>query len=381
MPVRTGTADLPLHSGRVPAWMLRVMRRLAGAIISYMVEARGPDAVLSMLADPAWFQAFNNVIGMDWDSSGSTTVVLGVLKSISWGTDLGFLVLGGKGGSMRLVPSEAVSAEEKLGVPAERIEEFSRASARIDSALLQDGYDLYIHGVVVSSTGRIVVVQQGMNSGARMARRYHLASASLAGDPHSGIAGTRGPVVLDASTPRARRARKAYLDIVGEGPRRFERLLREANREALRGAGLDRWFSPGEAPRESRPYYAPVRPSKHLIRAIERLASYPLAGEDDLLRAPGLGPKTVRALALIADIIYGVPTPSDDPVTHPLDPYLYAYAIGGKDGVPYKFDARTAVEAYRFLEEALESSRLDNSLRDKALRRLRQRLRTLIGDG
>ncbi len=378
MPVRTGTADLPLHGGRVPAWMLRIMKKLAGAIVTYMVEARGPDAVLSMLADPAWFQAFNNVIGMDWDSSGSTTVVLGVLKSVSWSGDLGFLVLGGKGGRMRLVPSEAAPAEERLGVPAGRIEEFSRAAARIDSALLQDGYDLYIHGVVVSSTGRIVVVQQGMNPSAGMARRYHLASASLAGDPHSGIAGKTGQVVLDASTPRARQARKAYLDVVGEGPRRFERLLREANRRALRGVGLEKWLSPGVQPRERRPYYAPVRPSKHLIRAIERLASYPLSGEDDLLRAPGLGPKTVRALALIADIIYGVPTPTEDPVTHPLDPYLYAYAIGGKDGVPYKFDARTALEAYRFLEEALESSRLEASLRDKALRRLRRRLRNLI---
>ncbi|MEB3846559.1 MAG: DUF763 domain-containing protein, partial [Desulfurococcales archaeon] len=170
------TADLPLHTGHVPQWMLRIMEKLARAIVEYMVEVRGPSSVIAMLSDPLWFQAFNNVIGMDWDSSGSTTVVGGVLKTITWrNPHLGLLVLGGKGARMRDVPREAERAADLLGLDPERLKAASKLAARVDSSLLQDGYDLYIHLMAISEDGEYVVVQQGMNTSIGMARRYHVA--------------------------------------------------------------------------------------------------------------------------------------------------------------------------------------------------------------
>ncbi len=379
MPVHTGVADLPLHDGKVPPWIMKTMRKLSTAIVRVIVEERGPEAILTILSDPLWFQAFNNVIGMDWDSSGSTTVVLAVLKEISWKEDLGFLILGGKGKRMRDVPNEAEYAERKLGVPADLITRSSKAAARLDSSFLQDGYDLYIHGIAVSSSGRWVVVQQGMNVHRGIARRYHVVNDDFS-SPHSAIAGLPGNIILDATAESSAAARKVYLDIIGEGPKRFERLLREASSSVATG-GLSRYFdipaSNSSKRHAAKAYYKPVMPTKRLLAVVEELSNMGLAGDRDLLLAPGVGPRLVRALALIADIIYGVPTSTTDPVTHPLDPFLYAYAVGGKDGIPYPFDMRTALEAYRFLEQALDSARLDSSLKLKVMRRLHKKLRSL----
>lgn len=383
----SGSADLPLHSGHVPAWMLAVMKRLAHAIVKYMVDARGPEAVLGMLADPLWFQAFNNVIGMDWDSSGSTTIVLAVLKDVSWKEDLGFLVLGGKGRHMLEVPREAVDAAIRLDLDPEAVRVFSKVAARIDSVFLQDGYQLYIHGVAVSRGGRAVVVQQGMNAGSGYARRYHVVEDSL-DNPHSGVAGIPGNSILNSLGEDNRRARTVYTEIAVEGPRRFERLLREANRRVEQcmhagRPGLYKFFNVQDIRLDSdcevRPYYEPVPPSRSLLENVSRLGSALSVGVP-LRVAPGLGPKTLRALALIADIIYGVPTRYDSPVTHPLNPYVYAHAVGGKDGVPYPFDPGTAREAVEFLLEALDKSRLDAMERRRALERLRRRMRLLFGD-
>jgi hypothetical protein len=301
-----GVADLPLHGGRVPAWMLRYMERMAAAIAKAVVEIHGPDGLLRGIADPVWFQAFNNVIGMDWDSSGSTTVVTAVLKRVSWSGDLGFLVLGGKGGRMRLVPEEAGEAERRLGVPSERVEAFSRAAARLDSALLQDGYELYHHAVFVSESGLMVVVQQGMNPERGMARRYHLDKASVE-EPHSGVAGVAGAAVLNATARESREARRLYVDLVNEGYRRLKRLVAEANR-IVEGRPTLLDFAGGRQrakPPAQRPaYYTPVRLDPRTEKALIELERRGgLAGEEDLLRAPGITPKVVRALALVADVI------------------------------------------------------------------------------
>ena len=384
-----GVADLPLHGGRVPRWMLRVMTELAGAIVEYMVEVRGPGSVVSMLSDPYWFQAFNNVIGMDWDSSGSTTVVTGILKTITWRKPwLGLLVLGGKGGRSRLVPEEAPRAGEILGIDPGVIVRASRLAARADSAFLQDGYELYHHAVIASSTGDMAVVQQGMNEELGMARRYHVTRWELF-EPHSAVAGRRASAVLNATASESRRAVKAYIDILGEGPRRVSRLLAQATSTLQARPTLLDYLAqrprPGReetaAPRGGAgiPVYRPVRPTRSLIMRLEALARDPPATPEELALAPGLGPRAVRALALIADVIYGVPTSTRDPATHPLDPYAYAYAIGGKDGVPYPFDARTARKAIEILREALEAARIGDKTRERALARLR-RLARAVGE-
>ncbi len=379
-----GVADLPLHGGHVPPWMLRIMKKLGDSIIRYIIDERGVDAVIAMLSDPVWFQAFNNVIGMDWDSSGSTTVVLGILKTITWNDpSLGFLVLGGKGSRMRLVPEEAERAEKILGVDPYKITRFSKLTARIDSAFLQDGYDLYQHAVIVAKNGKILVVQQGMNTATKYARRYHIDRPSLI-EPHSGVSGVPSKdLTLNATVEESKEALKTYVEVINSEGKHLTKRLEEALSRIKRKATLIDFLEDQrrDAVNISPPrYYRPMRISPQLKRSLERLGKVSLVNPEDLGLAPGVGPAVVRALALIADIVYGVPTSTRDSVTHPPDPFIYAYAIGGKDGIPYRFDPRTAIFAYRYLVTAVEESKIDRELKRKTLRRLRARLLRYLGN-
>lgn len=377
-----GVADLPLHHGRVPEWMWRIMRRLGSAIVEYMVEVRGPSSIVALARDPLWLQAFSNVIGMDWDSSGSTTVALRVLKEAAlekpW---LGFAVLGGKGGEMLMVPEEAVETGERLDVDPDWLVRVSKLAARADSAFLQDGYTLYIHALIVSEDGDAAVVQQGMRLEDRMARRYHVSRWELE-EPHYAVAGVPGRVELNATAREARRLREVMVDLAREDPRRIIRQLQEANRRLEGRPTLLDYIAPSGEGRGGRPrYYRPVRPSKQLLRSLEAVHEWSPTTPEELALAPRLGPATVRALALIADVIYGVPASTRDPVTQPLDPYAYAYAVGGKDGVPYPFNPRIALEAIRILEEAVEHARLGDKAKQRSLERLRRLARRLAVQG
>ncbi len=371
-----GAADLPLHGGRVPPWMLKLMEGMAEKIVEAVIEIHGVEGLLRGLSDPVWFQAFNNVIGMDWDSSGSTTVVTGILKSISWRKDLGFLVLGGKGGRMRMVPDEAREAEKRLGIDGSIVVKASRLAARAASTLLQDGYTLYHHSVIASPKG-ILVVEQGMNPEEGMARRYHI-DRVIVEEPFSGVSGTPQREVLNTVSSRSREARRLFLDLISEGSvSRILRLLGEANRIASGMPAITDYLS--QEPVRVRPtrgsFYRPVRPSRQLVRSIEALINYSPSSELELALAPGLGPAIVRALALISDLVYSVPVDDRDPVTHPLDPFLYAYAVGGKDGVPYRFNPETARRVIEVLEDVVNSARLGERERLRALARLRSLVR------
>ncbi len=353
------------------------MERLAAAVVEALVELRGPRALVAGLSDPFWFQAFNNLIGMDWDSSGSTTVLTGILKTVTWRRpELGVLVLGGKGPRMRLVPDEARRAGDILGVNPGLVERLSRAAARLDSALLQDGYTLYHHAVVVEEGGEAVVVQQGMNPERGLARRYHLDRASVE-EPHTGVAGRPG-LALNLTDTRSRGARRVMVDLLQEPPSRLYRLASEAYRLASGARSLEDYLG-GPRPRGSGApvwarLYRPVRPGPQLRRALEAVASDPPESEEGLLYKPGVGPAVVRALALVAELLYSAPASTRDPVTHPIEPYMYAYAVGGKDGVPYPFDARTAERAAALLEEAVEAARLGEREKLMAIMRLRRLL-------
>ncbi|MGC9210261.1 MAG: DUF763 domain-containing protein [Acidilobus sp.] len=373
----TGAAELPLHDGHVPPSLLRIMRQLSSSIVKVIIDERGPDQFVRALSDPLWFQAFNNVIGMDWDSSGSTTVVLSVLKEISWSEDMGFLVLGGKGRRMLQLKDETKEAERRLGIDSERLFRFSKVSARAASTFLQDGYDTYVHALIASEGGELVVIQQGMNLAARMARRYHIDKESIE-EPFSGVAGVKGNVTLNATARESREARKAYLDIIAEGKERFLRLLAEAN-AAVGAPSLLRYIEGGVKVSPPRAYYRPLMPSRQFLRMVEQLFTSQPSTEEELVVAPGLGPKVVRALALIADVIYSVPTSVRDPVTISLDPFAYAYAVGGKDGVPYPYDRETAMKVIEYLRQALEEARVGNAVKLAAMARLRA-MATRLGE-
>jgi len=372
-----GIAELPLHDGRVPPWLMRYMKRLGRAIAEIIIDEYGPRELVARLADPLWFQAFSNVIGMDWDSSGSTTVVVYVLKSfanVETFRDLGIAVLGGKGSDARRVPQELQILGRYLD--AQRLELVSRLSAKIDSAGLQDGYELYIHSLIVSEDGSWTVVQQGMNVERLMARRYHLHGEELprtSSDPHTGIACNLRGVALNMVDDSSERCRKTVLDLVNDSPRALIEDLREVNRILK---GVRTLF--GEAPRvkvdELRKinprFYRPIIDTERVEKIVKKLCEYRPKSFEELLLFQGMGPEAIRALALVADLIYGAKPSFRDPVTHAMDPFVYAYAHGGKDGVPYPVRRDLLENTISFLENAVDRARIDSELRRQALRRL-----------
>ncbi len=376
-----GVADLPLHGGHVPRWMAEYMKRLARAIVAVIVEEYGPNSLVERLADPFWFQAFNNAIGMDWDSSGSTTVTLGILRQVlDSDPGLGVTVVGGKGVLARRVPEELAVKAERIGAPSAAAREAARASklaAKTDNVLLQDGYTLYHHAVILSSNGEWAIVQQGMNPEAGFARRYHWLSplpATPTLEPHHAIAAARREErVVDATSRESLEARRAVLDLARQDPRRTIREVMEAY-ALLKGVRpLTYWLGTG-AERRARlvaKYYRPQdKPPRHIGRVLEKLYELQPRSIEELVIVEGVGPGVFRSLALVSELIYGYPMSHRDPANTPLDPFRYAYVVGGKDGVPFAFDPRLAEEVVSFLEDAISRARMGEKEKLRALSRL-----------
>ncbi len=378
-----GIADLPLHDGHVPQWLARIMKRLAKAILEIMVVEFGPDKVVERFSNPLWFQAFNNVIGMDWDSSGSTTVTTGILKEVTWRyPELGVLVLGGKGDRARNVPYEVPRAVEILGLSdnvGKELVEASRLIAKIDSSMVQDGYSLYHHAVFVSENGYWAIVQQGMNVEVRMARRYHwLRGTTFFIDPHRAVSGHKHDHVLNLVSKGSIGTQKTILDLSRESPEKvigeYTRLLNMARGQR----SLTEYITPtrtgfvGFNGIGRIVYYRPLPLPMNLLRSLRRLyEAYP-SSLKELLLVRGVGPSTLRALALISDLIYNEPPSWRDPVNTPYDPFKYAYAIGGKDGIPYPVRRDEAEKVIVTLEDIIRSARLGDREKLYALKRLRR---------
>jgi hypothetical protein len=366
-----GVADLPLHTGRVPRWLIPIMRKLASAIIDVMVLELGPERTLERFANPFWFQAFNNVIGMDWDSSGSTTVTTGILKSVVKPAEHGFALLGGKGRASLRVPEELEALSGLFDIDAGKLSELSRLVAKVDTTLLQDGYTLYHHSLFVCESGRWAVVQQGMDVTRGFARRYHWLDREglmLTVEPHNAIAGVRG-LAVNALAKECEGLRKTVVDLLSEEP---TGIISQYKRLIHRG-GLDAWVSGGTIAAISKTqrlaYYRPVDVDK-VSRVLQRVReTHPRSLEEALLA--GLGPSSALALYLISDLIYSEPPSFEDPVTAPYDPFRYAYAIGGKDGIPYPIDPNVAKQVLRILGELIEKAKLESKEKDFALRKLR----------
>ncbi len=378
-----GIADLPLHDGHVPPWLIRIMERLAKAILEIMVDEFGPDKVIERLANPLWFQALNNVIGMDWDSSGSTTVTLGILKKITWGKpELGIVILGGKGANARKVPEEIPKALRLLRLSTDNgvnYENISRLVAKIDTALLQDGYTLYHHSLILSESGKWAIVQQGMNVDKRMARRYHWKyDTKFYEDPHEAIAGIKHERVLNLVSRDARKAQKTILDLARENPSSVVREYSQILSSALGQKTIVEYITGTQTglikidKNKKITYYSPLPTPEYLLRKLRTLREAYPKDLNELLLVKGVGSYVIRALALISDLIYNEPPSWNDPVTTPYDPFKYAYAIGGKDGVPYRVNRRQAEEVVITLENIISRAKIDGKERYMALKRLRR---------
>jgi hypothetical protein len=347
---RSGFADLPLHGGRVPPWLADRMTKLGVAITESIVQTYGPSEFFSRLSDPYWFQALGCVMGMDWHSSGITTSVLGALKRglTPRSHELGIFVCGGRGKESRKTPDELRRVAESTDLEGESLVRTSRLTAKIDNNAIADGFQLYLHAFIVSAKGEWVVVQQGMNTGTRLARRYHWHSASVrdfVSNPHTGIVGDHQGSIMNLVDAQAKPAQAAMLEIVREEP---GKILSEARKLDL--------------------------PAHHDVRAqnvdLKRLgAILAVAYERDfrdfasLLLLENLGPRTLQSLALIAEVVHGAPSRFSDPAR-------FSFALGGKDRHPFPVPLKTYDESISVLRRALDSAKLGDTDKLDGFRRL-----------
>ncbi|MBB4506791.1 DUF763 domain-containing protein [Rhizobium leguminosarum] len=370
MSQRAGSADLPLHGGRVPHWLGDRMTRLGTLITEAIIHHYGRDEFLRRLAHPFWFQSFGAVMGMDWHSSGITTSVLGALKRglKPRAGELGLHVCGGRGAHSRKTPQELVSIGERVGLDGEGLATTSRLIAKVDSAALQDGFDLYLHGFIVADDGHWVVVQQGMNGDKRQARRYHWLSEGLENfvdSPHAAIEGRSQGEIVNLADRRAERSRRGQLDLLATlGP---DRIIREA-------AALLRAEAPTPEPAEQPMLPHLILPAHHDVREsdvnMRRLHGNLAAAADrgpadfeELLLVPGVGARTVKALAMVAEVVHGAPCRFSDPAR-------FSIAHGGKDRHPFPVPLKVYDETIAVMKSAVQKGRLGREEELQALKRL-----------
>ena len=222
---KSGSADLPLHGGHVPKWLGERMTKLGTVITQAIIHHYGRDEFLRRLSHPFWFQSFGAVMGMDWHSSGITTSVLGALKRglNPLQNELGIYVCGGRGKHSRATPQELQLVGNKTGLDGAVLAQASRLVAKVDSAAVQDGFQLYLHGFIVTDDGQWTVVQQGMNDDRGQARRYHWLSEGLKDfidAPHAAIEGNNQGDIVNLTDQRAAASRNAQLELLASiGPR------------------------------------------------------------------------------------------------------------------------------------------------------------------
>jgi hypothetical protein len=348
--MRTGHADLPLHTGRAPRWLFERMVALSRGMALAILSEEGAGGLLRRLADPVWFQAFGCVLGFDWHSSGLTTTVCGALKEgLRPVSGTGLVVAGGKGRASRRTPQEIEEACWRTGQDAAPLTGASRLSAKVDSAAVQDGFEVYHHVFLFTEHGSWAVVQQGMNEATGMARRYHwLNPPRFDSDPHLGVAGRPGPAVLNLVAAE------------GEGNRALSAALaREEPRVVVREVERVRSLS---MPRRHQVLLGDLDPDR-LPRLL--LRTYEAQPEDftALLGVRGVGARTLRALSLVAELTFGEPASVRDPVS-------FSFAHGGKDGTPYPVDRRTYDVTIESLHKALLDAQVGRNDKTAALRRL-----------
>ena len=378
MAQRTGSANLPLHTGRVPPWLAERMTRLGTVISQAIIHHYGRDELLRRLAHPFWFQSFGAVMGMDWHSSGITTSVLGALKRglQPLSGELGLHVCGGRGRHSRLTPQELVAVGDRVGLDGQALARSSRLVAKVDSAAVQDGYDLYLHGFIVADDGKWVVVQQGMNGENRQARRYHWLSEGLSSfvdRPHAAIEGKGLGEIVNLTDRRAEASRLGQLDLLQSlGPdgiagelAKITDATRPLRAQAEQQLALPHLDMPG---------HHDVRPADVNLRRLHgNLAAAADRGPTDfaeLLLVPGVGARTVRSLAMVAEVIHGAPYRFADPAR-------FSLAHGGKDGHPFPVPIRVYDETISVLKSAVQQAGLGRDEALGAIQRLDEQARRL----
>jgi hypothetical protein len=371
---RTGTANLPLHGGKAPWWLFNRMVKLSSAITDVLIYEYGRDEFLRRISNPYWFQAFSCVLGFDWHSSGTTTTTCGALKMAIDPQEAGIKVAGGKGRISRGTPGEIEKTADLFSLSSKKIEELkysSRMSAKVDNSCIQDSYQLYHHCFIFTEKGEWVVVQQGMSDSNRYARRYHWLSdnvKSFVEEPHAGICSDRREDdVLDMTAKGSEQTRKVSVDLVKDNPRHIEKFL-------LKSSGPQRLLTEfeEESKKESigekftMPRHHPVLDidiGRSGMKILQRAYEIQPENYEELVSLGGMGPKKIRALALISDLVYGAKPSWSDPAR-------FSFAHGGKDGFPYPVHKKTYDASIQTLKDAVGQAKLDRKDRLYAVRRL-----------
>ncbi|WP_294350322.1 MULTISPECIES: DUF763 domain-containing protein [unclassified Sphingobacterium] len=349
---KSGTADLPLHYGKVPAWLYERMASLGRSIVEVMLMDYGKDEVLRRLADPFWFQSFGAVLGMDWHSSGITTAVMGALKRAinPDAKSLGLYICGGKGKLSMQTPQELLQVSDRIGLNANNLIRSSKLVAKVDNTAIQDGYQLYLHNFILADNGNWSVVQQGMHEKDKTARRYHWHSEkikSFVEEPHAGISGPSQGMIFNLTAAEAAANRAGIMTLVREDS---FKVIQEFARLAM--------------------------PSHHDVRAsdvnLKRLGAMlyvaresPLVDFEDLLLLKGIGPRTLQSLALVSEVIHGAPSRFKDPAR-------FSFAHGGKDGHPFPVPLTIYDESIQILKKGIEKSKLGHGDKLKSVQKLHQ---------
>jgi hypothetical protein len=368
---RTGIANLPLHGGKAPAWLTGRMRKLAKEIASIMIDEQGTSTFLTRISDPYWFQALGCVLGYDWHSSGVTTVLTGVLKQALSPAEHGMVVCGGKGKTSRKTPSEIASIGETFGFSEDQIQALtytSRMTAKVDNTAIQAGYQLYHHAFLLTEDGKWAVIQQGMSAEDRSARRYHWLSDStnsLIVEPHNAIIGDiKREKALNMTAKISEGARKASVAIAKEPTAKIMRLFEETR--PLYQKSLQEWL-PQKA--EADPWRMSVEalnmPRTISWNTMKRVYEFQPRNYEELLSVKGVGPASVRGLALVAELIYGEKPSWSDPVK-------FGFAYGGKDGVPFPVDRRAMDESIQVLRQTVQAAKIGEKEKLRSLQRLRR---------
>lgn len=347
---RSGTADLPLHGGRVPSWLAERMTTMGTAICESVLYHYGTSELLTRLSDPFWFQALGCVMGMDWHSSGITTSVLGALKRglNPRAHELGIYVCGGRGKHSRKTPAELLAIAGRSGLDGDKFVRASRLAARVDNNAIADGFQLYLHSFILSNKGEWAVVQQGMNDASGMARRYHWHSATVRDfvtEPHTAIVGESQGTIMNLVDANASLAQNAMLDIVREAP---EKTLAETRKLTM-------------------PCHHDVRTTDVDLKRLGAVLALAYEREfhdfGELLLVEKLGPRTLQSLALVAEVVHGAPTRFTDPAR-------FSFAHGGKDGHPFPVPLKTYDQSISVLRRALDSAKLGHPEKLEGFKRL-----------
>jgi hypothetical protein len=347
---RSGSADLPLHYGTVPKWLAERMAKLGLAITESIITEYGQNEFLRRLSDPFWFQSFGAVMGMDWHSSGITTSVMGALKrSINpLSQELGIYICGGKGKYSKQTPDELLRIADSTGLNGNELVRCSKLSAKVDNTAVQDGFQLYTHNFILSTSGEWTVVQQGMRIEDKIARRYHWHSQkirSFVEEPHTGICGINQGNILNLTAVEANPTREGIMNISSENPMEvintFQQLKMPSHHEVrsedvnLKRLGSTLWLAYEQQPENF----------------------------EELLLLKGVGPRTIQSLALVSEVIHGSPVRFKDPAR-------FSFAHGGKDGHPFPVPTKVYDETIHVLQNAVEKAKIGATDKAQAIKKL-----------